>query len=137
MWLGRVAIGDWVTITVQCETTSPVAPTAAPTLSIYNASDTVVVDAVKMGPWLAGVATGVFSRRVRITSAFSAGRHTVRITWASGGNNYAALQSFEVTAGDAAGAVVSLCDYPRPQRRYAVSVQDDGTLRARVNPREA
>jgi len=134
MWLGCYAQGDWVRIAVRCRTTAVVAPTAAPTVSIYGTSDTPILDAGGMAPSLVGTVTGVFERWVRLGSGYPAGRYTVRTSWASGGNSYAVLQCFDVMAGDAAGGVTGLTFYSRPHRDYLVLARDNGTLAARTNP---
>lgn len=137
MFLGTFILGQFVPLTVQCRTGAgvPVAPAAAPVLSIYSAgSDTPVVDGISLPPKNKPTRTGGFEIQQRLTSAFAVGHYTVRYQWTST-SVFARTDTFEVVAGgDSKGANAGIEYYPRPDSSWIVTQGDGGTYSLRRNP---
>lgn len=137
-YLGRYQLGDWLPINEECFTTAAteVAPTAHPTVSIYKANDTPVLDAAKLAPFDKPTRTGWFRTEVFLGSSYSTGRYHGLISWASGGSNYATQFCFDIVAGgNNSGTYIGLEHYRRPHADYVVGLLDGGTLEFRRNPR--
>ena len=137
-WLGEYFLGEWVHIPVVCKDASDdeAAPDAAPTLTIYKADDTPIVDGVTMPPLAEGELDSLFSLEVQLDSDFSAGRYIALVEYAVSASNKAEVHFFRVMAGGhASGAYVALHYYPRPHARYLVGQLDNGTLEFRRGPK--
>lgn len=137
LWLGRFQLGDFLPIPVPCRDASrvEVSPTAAPNYSIYDGTDTVIVDDLKMVPHDKPTRTGWFYAEHQLGSGFAVGRYNGLIQWASGGNAFAKEFCFEIVAGgSASGAYIGLEYQASPQARFVVGLVDSGSVEQRKNP---
>lgn len=139
MWLGRKILGEWLRIPVRSLDASrdEIAPTTAPTYSIYPNSETVISTAndVTMPALAVGTLTGWHQAEHLLDSGFSAGRHVVLVEYASAGHTGTEEHSFEIVAGgNNKGAYIALAHYRTPHADFIVGQLDDGTTEFRKNP---
>lgn len=134
--LGRFQLGDWLPIQMVTydETRQPVAPTAAPVMTIYDASGTATLSR-SIPPMHVGVKTGLFKFEQPLNSDFSAQQYFAHVSWTEGTHDGAELFAFRVVAGgNNKGAYDSLYFYSRPHADFIVGKTDMGTLETRRNP---
>lgn len=134
---GRWQLGEHVPMQVQCRnsTGAPVAPTAAPTLSVYDSSGTRIVNEKTIPVLDRFGTTGLFGIWLYLTSAFAAGQYAAVYSWTSGVFTGRFVEQFEVVAGgNADGAVISMYYYQRPHARFVVQQLDSGRLVKNRNP---
>lgn len=137
MYLGRVQLGEWLTVPLNTDDRlQPTAPPAAPSLAVFDHTGAKVAQALVPAADLAGV-TGLFAARIRLGATFATGRYLVCLQYrTAGGASRLKAAHFDVVAGgDANGAIVAMTFYQRPQANYLVCRLDsDQRLLAR-NPR--
>jgi len=134
----RYRLGDFVPIVVQCRDTSdlPASPSAAPQITVYNASGTAVLSSLKMPPVDKPTRTGVFRYELRLSSDFSTGFYDIYVQWTVSGNVQSRVEKFQVVAGgNANGAYIGLFWYPRPDSNWIIGRQEDGQYERLKNPR--
>lgn len=139
MYLGEYFQGEWVSVPLVTANTSDVEADAdaAPTVSIYKASDTPITgaDDETMAPFAQGERVGFFNRDFQLDSNFTAGRYIVLVEYTITSDK-ADLHFFEVVAGgDDKGAYVAMFYYRRPHANYIVGQRDDGELEFRRGPK--
>jgi len=138
MNLGRFKLGQFVPIAVTClSEETPYAPTAAPTVTIYDASSARVLSSVM--PVVDKVpAPGFFVLDVLLNSDFSAGHYSVAINYVANSTSCLVVMHFEVLPiGNANGAVISQFFYERPQARFLVQKLSSAARRFLKNPRSS
>lgn len=137
MNLGRYYLGQFVPIPLSCVVAGvAVAPTAAPTLSIYDSANTETLADRTMFPIDKENVTGQFLYLARLSSSFSAGQYSVRLRFASSGTGYPVVHTFQVVSGGhSSGAYVGMHHFQRPDLAHILGVTDGGTLEFRKNPK--
>lgn len=138
MYLGRYQLGEYIQIPTQTQTSGleEVAPTAAPTISIYKATDTPILDDAKMAPQDKPTRTGWFTTNIMLDTAFSEGRYFGTINWAYSGSNYSDQFTFEIVGGGhIQGPYENIDFYERPHADYVVGFSCRGELEFRRNPK--
>lgn len=136
-YLGRYMLGQWVAIPLDAVNASgvAVAPTAAPTVSIYDEAWSAVGTSKSMAPRDRTI-NGSFEREFFLGFEYAAGFYTARVAYAAGGSTYPRLYRWEVVGGgNEDGAVIGQTFYERPDSPHVVGYQDGGDLVPRRNPR--
>lgn len=136
-YLGRFQLGQFMPLDVQCfaNSVTEVAPTSAPTFTVYKADDTPVVSDVKMAIQAKGSLTGWFRGEIFLNATYSAGRYHGIIEYASSGSSYSEEFVFDVIpGGNATGEYIGMYFYERPHARFCIGLSDAGTLEFRRNP---
>lgn len=137
MYLGRYTLGQWLPIPLDAVIGSgaAVTPTAAPTVTIYDAAWTAVESAKKIAP-RDRTATGSFEREFYLGSDYAVGLYTARAVFASGGSNFIRLYRFEIVGGGHDdGSFIGMVFFEKPDSPHIVAQQDGGDLVPRRNPR--
>jgi hypothetical protein len=131
----RYRQGEVARLTFCCTTAARVAtqPDAPPAIAVYSAAG------AKLATGRMALAdryrqAGLVRYQLQLGSDFPAGHYLVRVDYAVAGVARAFSGVFEVTAGDAAGAVVSKAAYERPHARFLVHQTEDGTRVFGRNP---
>lgn len=138
--LGVAQLGDELQLSVQCRDAAgdPAWPDEAPTVTIYDADDNVVVEAMKIPPKDSGRRVGYFHHFIRLGRTFDAGWYTVLLEWSADGGAYHGVVDghFEVLpGGDPDGAVIAMHYFQTPRDDYLVWQTDAGALKRGRNPR--
>lgn len=134
----RIILGDHFHCRVQCTDAndSPVAPDACPTIDVYAADDTKVIDAKKIPLQDKAVATGLFYYPLLLNGAFAAGSYRVRYKWTVSGFNGVAIETFEVVGGGHGdGQYISAFYLHRPFADFLIGQTDGGVIDRVKNPR--
>lgn len=133
MWLGRFILGQFVPVPVWCEAI----PSAAPIVSIYNAS-AVKVFASKMPPADFYGVDGYFVLPVRLSSSFAVGDYSATINYTASATARLQVVRFTIVEGGSAdGAVVSGTYYRRPHADFLVTRLDSDQRQLLKAPKEA
>ena len=136
----RYALGEWLSVHVLCRDTNddPVAPTAAPTYTIYtNADDSSPTgyDTVTFEPYNQDALTGWFHTVVHLGSGLSTGQHRLLVEWAENGNAHNLLHRFEIVAGgNTSGAYTQLHAQRYPHAEFVIGQTDSGSLELNRSP---
>lgn len=128
---GRFFSGSFVPIAVFAKEGSDL-PTIAPTVRIYR-GDTLIATASMP---VADRANGLFVLEVQLGAVYTAGHYAAHVSYVLDGSPRVAIYYFESLGGDgAAGAVVSMAFYDRPQARFLCQRLDSNIRRLVRNPR--
>lgn len=149
MFRGRRQLGQFLYLSCTPRGTDKgiaVAPTAAPTISIYDANNDAVIKHKKIPPQdpTADSFFGIDQLLQCLDSigpgygtvSFTAGNwYAVLYEWSSGGSNYAKVDRFYVLpGGDCKGAYTALTFYERPHADFLVGATENGTVEKRRGP---
>lgn len=138
MFRGRVQLGDEVILGIQCYDSSgnPVAPDAAPTLSIYDSSGSAVLKDKTFPPRDQQNATGLFEHFVRLGADYSTGFYSVFYKWSSSAFNGRESDWFEIMeGGPREGAVIAMHFFETPGADFLVQQLDSGQIKRGKNPK--
>jgi hypothetical protein len=134
--IGRYQVGDHLPLFVQCVNSLgvPTDPTLCPTYVIYDNAGVVagsgqvpIRDAVVLDGW--------FGMPLRLLASLASGMYSIVYSYQISGVNYAEIQTFEIVGGgDAAGQVISLDQYRRPEAGHLMIEREDGTILSGRNP---
>lgn len=130
-------LGDEATIEVQVTDSNltPQTPDAAPTLRIYNASNTKVAT-ILMPPRDRLNAIGLFAHTLLLNWTYSTGHFSWRASWAVAGVAGVQEGYFEVRdGGHADGTVIALAFMQNPDGTALVQHTDDDRFVTSRNPR--
>lgn len=136
MYRGRYRVGDELYLGVLCVNAvgAPAAPTEAPTADIWTAG--VRTKAVLLPAVDRPAVVGLFAQRLFLGQDFAPGRYEIHYRYRAAGFPNVVTDTFEIApGGDAAGSVVSMAGYKRPQATYVVHQLDSGRIRKGKNPR--
>lgn len=134
-YLGRYRLGDYVPLRVECRSlaASEANPTAAPTVTVYNSSGTVITDDVALPPWTKR--DGYFQREQRLDSTYAVGRYVALVEYTATSEAFRKLLIFEVIdGGHTSGGYMGIQFHPSPRDRYVVGLTDGLTLEQRKKP---
>ena len=136
MYLGKVQLGQEITLGVQCRDSAgtPTAPTAAPQIEVWTGTSKVLSG--KSIPTMDryGV-TGYFQYNLFLDSRFTTGEYKALYRFTAGSYYGLDEDTFEIVAGgDASGAVISLHCFNRPQAQFLVWQTDGGRIQKGRNP---
>lgn len=137
MWLGRYCQGQWVAIPLDAVDGNgeAVAPSAAPTVTVYDGSFSAIASNKTIAPRDRSV-NGSFEREFFLGSTYPAGKYTARVAYSAGGSAYPRLYRFEVVGGgNEDGAFIAQAFYEKPDSPHVVGSQDGGDLVPRRNPK--
>ena len=133
----RYQLGERATFSFQIDASqTPVSPSSAPTLRIYNGSGTKIKE-LTIPPLDTDNVTGLFQHFVPLNDNFVVGVYSWRASATVAGADWVAEGMFEIVAGGGQdGAVTSLffLDNPAVSHLLYQVDGDDGVLLAR-NPR--
>lgn len=130
-------LGDEIELSVLCRVGNiAVTPDAAPTVDVYTETGTQVIS-LSIPPRNKYGITGLFTYMLPLTSLFSTGRHVVRKTFISSGQEYLApLEYFDIKAGgNASGQFIALGFLERPGGDFLVGQVDAGALVVNRGPK--
>ena len=136
MWRGRYQLGDEAVIGVQCRNGSdaPVAPDAAPTVRIYDASGNKVAQ-FDIPPKDEARSLGLFEHFIRLSADFTEGVYSVVYSWSASGYTGGDVDWLEVLpGGDEAGTVISMTYFETANAGHVVQQLDSGRIKAGKNP---
>ncbi len=135
MYRGRKFLGEEIRIGCQCAAGRvPGAPTAAPTYRVYTEAGVNVVNG-SLPPTERYITTGLFEYMLPLNASFSAGRHFVSYRWTISGTQYAAIDSFQITAGGSTnGMVNSMFFLDRPDGDWITVQTDSGGTKINRGP---
>jgi hypothetical protein len=140
-FLGRFQSGDEVDVPLMTRNAlgRPVAPDAAPHLTVFDSSGATLYAGSGAARDRAA-ATGLFYAKVFLTDDFEAGQYSCLWRWldTSGAHHGGLLHTFRVLpGGDGSGQVVAMHEYNRPAARHLVQQRSSGTLWKGRNPRRS
>ena len=139
MFRGRWQQGDEARVGVQCVDASglPIAPTSAPTMTVYGAANDPVYGPVAIPPKNRANTTGFFEHFIRLDGAFPPGVYSVLYEWPiTGPAVNEEVDHFVVNpGGDPVGTAISLYYFQAPQADFLVQQLDSGQIIAGKNPR--
>lgn len=136
MYRGRQMLGTEISLGVLCINGSlvPSAPTAAPTVDIYSASEKILAG-ISMPPMDRYRTTGYFQHKIFLDGRFSAGQYRAVYRYTVGSYNAVVVDFFEVVAGgNVAGTPIAMYFYRRPHCDWVVQQADSGRIFKRRNP---
>lgn len=144
-YLGQHQLGEHIYL--NCTTVNgsrtPVAPDAAPTITVFDNTGTLLLTAKKIPAVNKDRYTGVFgynlfignNAHVPLAKAFVVGKYFVRYDWEISSTAGMNLDCFDVVAGgNASGAVVSMELFSQPHGDHLVMQLDSGKIVAGRNP---
>lgn len=128
---GRFFQGQFVPISVLAKEAANL-PTHAPVLTIYRGVTKISTAAMPV----ADLANGLFVLEVQLDASYTAGHYAAHVSYVLVGSPRVAVFYFESLGGDgAAGAVVSMAFYDRPQAKFLVQRLDSNIRRLVRNPK--
>lgn len=149
MYRGSRQLGQFLYLSCTTRTSDKgvaVAPTAAPTISIYDQNNDAVIKHKKI-PLQDPNASHHFGidQLLQCLDSIGIGYGTVEFTsgqwyvvlyeWASGGSNYAKIDRFFVLpGGNCKGAYTALAYHDRPHASFIVGATENDTVEARRGP---
>lgn len=137
MYLGRRQNGQELAIVFLTKTTAgvPVAPDAAPLMSVYDGSGATIENGVKVPSRDYPRFSGRFDARIQLDERYSTGQYTAVVTWLASGVSKAAIFRFEVIpGGDGSGQITSMINHPRPNANFIVNARSSGRIYKGRNP---
>ncbi len=136
MYLGRKQLGTTLDLYLQCTDADGVKamPTYVPWLKVWLASTLILSAEMPLVDKSAQV--GLFRYPLFLGDAYSVGYGTVAMHYRVSTKYGIEARSFEIVpGGDAAGQVLGMCFYPRPQADFVVYQTESGEIRKGRNPR--
>lgn len=137
--LGRFQQGDWVPIVAKTVTTAgtPALPDAAPTATVFAASDpTSAIATLNLPIRDRYGTTALFGADLRLDSNYPTGSYVVVLQWAHSTTGHGDVLMFDVVGGgDADGNVIGQYVSERPEGQMVVYQLDGGKLQKAMNPR--
>lgn len=128
---GRYFAGSWVPISVLAKEAANL-PSYAPVVTIYRGATKIASAAMPV----ADRANGWFVLELQLDATYTAGHYAAHVSYVIAGSPRVSVFYFESLGGDgAAGAVVSMAFYDRPQAKFLVQRLDSNIRRLVRNPR--
>ena len=139
MFLGRLQLGQWLDLNLQCGDANhtPAIPVDCPMMTIRRASDSVAVYTKEMPiTEKQGVPIGLFTAKVFLGSAFNVGQYTVEIAYTVGSFTDVQTRTFRIIeSGNPNGQVIGMAFFRRPNRDNILYQTESGRILRGSNPR--
>lgn len=139
MYLGAYQLGGRVALTILCHDANgvPLAPDAAPRVSVHGGQSNVFIAAFDAPPLDRPNAPGLFQMVLHLGGRFPVGYYEAFYTYSVGlgSNNPVEHDSFQVVAGgDPRGAVLALYALNKPHAQFLIQQCDSGKILKGSNP---